>query len=96
MEHPLPKQRKARSAIPHTLAQLQFVDFSLDQSIVLDQRESYCYRCFVSLYPGHKAPKFGDMVSHCLREPGIDLLSHARTSHLRKLLHEIVSPLYFL
>lgn len=62
----LAQQRKTSPTVAHTLDQLQFVDLSLDDAIVLRQGEADFHRSFVSLYPGDKTAQFWDLTGVAL------------------------------
>ena len=59
MENALAKEGKTCPTVAHPLDELQFVDFSLDDSIAGWQAEAGFDRCLVSFDSGHKAAQFG-------------------------------------
>ena len=61
MENTLTEEGKFSSAIAHAFNQLQFVYFSLNQSVVLGKREACHHCCFVSFNTQNKALEFADL-----------------------------------
>src|SRR6266581_2882691 len=95
MEHPLTEEGKFSPAIAHAFNQLQFVDFPLNQSVVLGKREACHHCCFVSFNPQNKALEFADLAGSDFLKPGVELFPSASTQHLCKLLNQGVGQICF-
>lgn len=95
MQHTLAQQWKACPTISHAFNELEFKDFSLDDSIALGPREASFDRLFVSLNPLNKAPQFRDLTGFGLSQPRIKPLSCARAQHLGKRLNQIIRQVHF-
>src|SRR5712692_5571357 len=95
MEHTLTEEGKFSPAIAHAFNQLQFVDFPLNQFIVLGKREACHHSGFVSFNTQNKALEFADLAGSDFLKPGVKLFAAASAQHLCKLLNEVVGQVCF-
>lgn len=91
MENSLAEQRDPCSSIPHSFDQLQLVDVTLNQSIVLGEGQPCHYCGLVSLNAGSKPLQFTNLARSGLLKPGVQPFSGTCTQHLGKLLNQGVS-----
>src|SRR5258708_55367 len=90
MENPLAEQRETCSSIPHPFDQLQLVDMSLNQSIVLGESQS-CHHCgLVSLNAPSKPLQFTNLARSSILKPSVQPFSGTRAEHPGKLLNQVI------
>jgi hypothetical protein len=95
MEDALTKQRKFRSAVPHTFDEFQFIHFSFDQTIILRESEP-CNNGWLIPFNTHgKALQFMNLADFCFLKPSVELVSPTCVQHLGKLLNEVVGEIDF-
>jgi hypothetical protein len=95
VENALAKEGKTCPAIAHPFYELEFVHFSFDHPIAVNERES-CFHCLlVSFYTSHKALQLADLAGPHLLKPGVELFPRARAEHLRELLDQLICLIHF-
>jgi len=96
IEDALTEEREARSPIAHAFNELEFVNFSRDNTIIAGwQHQASFDGIFVSFNPLHKTLQFRYLAGESLSEPVIKVFSLASAQHLSKLLNEIVGQVHF-